>query len=73
MPLSRPSVPGSERRRRKGVNYETIAGPLSRILCCLVPFAWLPVLLIAYVVRRGWRERRNNYPSVEVEPGDQKD
>jgi hypothetical protein len=41
------------------VNYETIAGPLSRIVCCLVPFAWLPALLIAYVARRGWRERQS--------------
>ena len=32
-------------------------GPLSRVICCLVPFAWLPTLLVFYVVRRGWRER----------------
>jgi hypothetical protein len=39
------------------MNYETIAGPLSRLLCCLVPFAWLPALVIYYVARRGWQAR----------------
>ena len=39
------------------MNYETIAGPLSRLICCLLPFAWLPVLAIVYVRRRGWHDR----------------
>ena len=39
------------------MTYETIAGPLSRVICCLVVFAWLPALIVFYVVRRGWRER----------------
>lgn len=41
------------------MTYETIAGPLSRVICCLVAFAWLPALVVFYVVRRGWRERDN--------------
>jgi hypothetical protein len=41
------------------MTYETIAGPLSRVICCLVAFAWLPVLAITYVLRRGWRNREN--------------
>jgi hypothetical protein len=43
------------------MTYQTILGPLSRLLCCLIPFAWLPVLLIIYVARGGWRERRDKY------------
>ncbi len=39
------------------MSYETIVGPLSRLLCCLVACAWLPALAIIYVVRRGRRER----------------
>ena len=38
------------------MTYETIAGPLSRVICCLVPFAWLPALVIFYVVRRRNRD-----------------
>jgi hypothetical protein len=38
------------------MTYETIVGPLSRVICCLVPLAWLPVLAIFYVVRRRNRE-----------------
>ncbi len=34
------------------MTYETIVGPLSRIICCLVPCGWVPMLMIAYVVRR---------------------
>lgn len=34
------------------MTYEAILGPLSRVICCLVPFAWLPVLVIGYLTRR---------------------
>jgi hypothetical protein len=44
------------------MDYETIVGPLSRVICCLVPCGWLPVLLIAFVFRRGWRDQK---PSEE--------
>ncbi|HVO42547.1 MAG TPA: hypothetical protein VMT34_07985 [Aggregatilineales bacterium] len=39
------------------MNFEVIAGPLSRVICCLVPLAWLPLLLVLYGVRR--RRPRN--------------
>ena len=41
------------------MNYETIVGPLFRVICCLIPFAWLPFLVIYYIAKRGWREREN--------------
>ncbi len=34
------------------MTYETIIGPLSRIVCCFVPFAWLPALIGVYLMRR---------------------
>jgi hypothetical protein len=43
------------------MHYESIVGPLSRVLCCLVPFAWLPALAILYAVRRlDSRNRQRN-------------
>jgi len=41
------------------MTFETILGPLSRVICCLVPIAWLPVLLMMYAVRR-LRERKQS-------------
>jgi len=46
------------------MTYETIVGPLSRVICCLVPFAWLPVLLIVYVVRRKTSRFRGKPPGL---------
>ena len=38
------------------MTHETIAGPLSRVICCLIPCAWLPALMIIYVIRHGRRK-----------------
>lgn len=29
-----------------------LLGPISRIVCCLVPFAWVPALVVVYVRRQ---------------------
>ncbi len=34
------------------MTLEMLIGPLSRVICCLVPIGWLPALLVLYVTRR---------------------
>jgi hypothetical protein len=34
------------------MTYEAILGPLSRAVCCLVPFAWLPALALWVIIRK---------------------